>query len=65
MKDDFCILRDLKVEILDVKLLAKLLNRCPMTIYRWMKQNDPIPYHKVRGRFLFFKDDVLKWIQNQ
>jgi len=65
MKDNYCILRNLRVEILDVPTLAKYLNRCPMTIYRWMKQDDPIPFYKVGGRFLFFKDEVLQWIRNR
>ena len=65
MKDSLCILKNLKVEILDVTALGKYLNRSSKTIYRWMKLKDPLPFHKVGGRFIFFKDEVLQWISNK
>ena len=65
MKDDFCILRNLKAEILDIAGLAKLMGCCPMTIYRHLKRKDPIPGHKVGGKYLFFREEVERWIKEK
>ncbi len=65
MKDDFCVLKNLKAEVLDVSTLAEFLGVCEMTIYRWTKLRDPIPFHKASGKLLFFKDDVVKWIRTK
>ncbi len=63
MKDNFCLLKNQKAEILDVPTVARFLGVCTMTIYRYMKLKDPLPGHKARGKFLFFKDEVERWIR--
>ena len=65
MKDDLCVLKNSKVEILDVPKLAKLMGRCEMSIYRYLKSKNPIPAHKVEGKYVFFKDEVLQWLRNK
>ena len=56
-------LKEFRGDILDVPTLAKLMNVCPMTIYRHMKRKDPLPGHKVGGKYLFFREDVERWIR--
>jgi excisionase family DNA binding protein len=58
-------MRKFKGDILDVPTLAKLMGVCPMTIYRHLKRRDPIPGHKVGGKYLFFKKDVEAWIKGK
>ena len=55
-------LKEFRGDILDVATLAKLMGRCEMTIYRYLKSKDPIPGHKVGGKYLFFREEVMKWI---
>ncbi len=52
-------------DILDVPTLAKLLGLCPMTIYRYLKLRDPLPGHKVKGKYLFFREEVERWIKER
>ncbi len=65
MKDNFCLLKNQKAEILDVPTVAKLLGVCNMTIYRYMKLKDPLPGHKARGKFLFFRNEVEAWLKEK
>lgn len=58
-------LQKFRGDILDVPTLAKLMNVCPMTIYRHMKRKDPLPGHRVGGKFLFFREDVERWIRDR
>jgi len=58
-------LKEFQGDILDVSTLAKLLGCCQMTIYRALKSKDRLPGHKVGGRYLFFKDEVLKWLREK
>lgn len=50
---------------LTVKQVAELLHVTEQTIYRWLKQPDPIPSHQVavRGRRLFDPDEVQRWVR--
>lgn len=59
------ILKEFQGDILDVGTLAKLMGVCPMTIYRHLKRKDPIPGHRVGGKYLFFKDEVLRWLRDK
>jgi excisionase family DNA binding protein len=59
-------MKEFRGGILDVATLAKLLGCCEMTIYRHMKRRDPLlPGHKVGGRYLFFKEEVERWIREK
>jgi len=58
-------MENFKSDILDVPTLAKLLNRCPMTVYRYLKSKDPIPGFRVGGKYLFFREEVEKWIRGR
>ena len=57
--------REFKGDILDVPTLAKVMGICPMTIYRHMKRKDPLPGHRVGGKYLFFREEVERWIKEQ
>ncbi len=54
-----------KEDILDVQGVAKLMQACTMTVYRYMKRKDPLPHHKVGGKYLFFREEVERWIREQ
>ncbi len=58
-------LKEFRGDILDVSTLAKLMGRCQMTIYRYLKSKDPIPVHKVGGKYLFFREEVMRWIEEK
>ena len=58
-------LTEFRGDILDVPTLAKLMKVCPMTIYRHMKKKDPLPGHRVGGKYLFFREDVERWIRDR
>lgn len=58
-------IKEFKGEILDVETLAKLMGCCTMTIYRYLKRKEPIPGHKVGGKYLFFREEVEHWIKSQ
>ncbi len=58
-------IKEFRGDILDVSTLAKLLGCCEMSVYRYMKKRDPLPGHKVGGRYLFFKEEVERWIRDQ
>ena len=58
-------LQEFRGDILDVPTLAKLMNVCAMTIYRHMKRKDPLPGYRVGGKFLFFREEVERWIKEQ
>ncbi len=53
------------MQYLTVKQVAALLHVTEQTIYRWLKQPDPIPSHQVavRGRRLFDPAEVQEWIR--
>ena len=52
-------------QYLTVKQVAELLHVTEQTIYRWLKQPDPIPSHQmaVRGRRLFDPVEVQEWVR--
>jgi excisionase family DNA binding protein len=50
---------------LDVPTLAKLMGVCEMTIYRHMKRKDPLPGHRVGGKYLFFREEIERWIRDR
>jgi excisionase family DNA binding protein len=58
-------IKEFKGEILDVETLAKFMGVCSMTIYRHLKRKDPIPGHKVGGKYLFFREEVERWIREK
>jgi excisionase family DNA binding protein len=58
-------MREWKGDILDVSTLAKLMGVCEMSIYRYMKRRDPLPGHKVGGKYLFFREEVEAWIRGR
>ena len=55
-------MKEFRGDILDVQSLAQLMGVCEMTIYRYLKLRDPLPGHKVGGKYLFFREEVLKWV---
>ena len=55
-------LKEFGGDILDVPTLAKFMGVCRMTIYRYLKLKDPLPGHKAKGKFFFFKEEVERWI---
>ena len=58
-------INELRGKMLDVPTLARFMGVCPMTIYRHLKRRDPIPGHKVGGKYLFFRDEVERWLRNR
>lgn len=58
-------MKEFRGEILDVPTLAEFMGVCPMTIYRHLKKRDPIPGHKVGGKYLFFREEVERWIREK
>ena len=50
-----------------VQEVADLLQVQPVTIYRWLKLEDPIPSHQVRprGRRLFDPTEVQAWVRSR
>jgi excisionase family DNA binding protein len=58
-------LTEFRGDILDVPTLAKLMGVCQMTIYRHMKKKDPLPGHRVGGKYLFFREEVERWIRDR
>ena len=58
-------LKEFRGDILDVPTLAKFMGVCTMTIYRYLKMKDPIPGHRVRGKYLFFREEVERWIREK
>lgn len=57
--------KEFRGDILDVSTLAKLMGICNMTIYRYLKLKDPLPGHKAKGKYFFFREDVERWIREQ
>lgn len=57
--------REFKGDILDVETLAQVMGICKMTIYRYLKLKDPLPAHKAKGKYLFFRDEVERWLRDR
>lgn len=58
-------MKEFRGEMLDVPTLAKLMGVCSMTIYRHLKDKDPLPGHKIKGKYLFFREEVERWIRER
>jgi len=58
-------MNEFRGDILDVPTLAKLMGVCEMTIYRHLKRKDRLPGHKVGGKYLFFREEVERWIRER
>lgn len=58
-------LREFKGDILDVETLASVMGICKMTVYRYLKLKDPLPGHKAKGKYLFFREEVERWLRNR
>jgi excisionase family DNA binding protein len=58
-------MKEFRGDILDVATLAKLLGVCPMTVYRHMRRRDRLPGHRVGGKYLFFREEVERWIRDR
>ena len=58
-------IKEFRGDILDVSTLAQMMGVCSMTIYRHLKRKDPIPGHKVGGKYLFFREEVEEWIREK
>lgn len=58
-------LREFKGDILGVETLAKVMGVCSMTIYRYLKLKDPLPGHKAKGKYFFFREEVERWLRNR
>jgi excisionase family DNA binding protein len=58
-------IKDFREDILDVDTLSKIMGVCEMTIYRHMKRKDPLPGHMVGGKYLFFREEVERWIRER
>jgi excisionase family DNA binding protein len=52
-------------DLLDVETLAKLMGVCKMTVYRYLKLKDPLPGHKAKGKYFFFREEVERWIRER
>lgn len=57
--------REFRGDLLDVATLAKFMGVCKMTVYRYLKLKDPLPGHKARGKYLFFREEVERWIRER
>lgn len=49
---------------LEVKEIARLIGVSQTTIYKMVSENQ-IPHVKVRGRILFHKETVEKWLRGE
>ncbi|MBM4308809.1 MAG: helix-turn-helix domain-containing protein [Deltaproteobacteria bacterium] len=58
-------LKEFRGDLLDVDTLAKFMGVCKMTIYRYLRLKDPLPGHKVKGKILFFRDEVERWLRDK
>lgn len=58
-------LKEFRGDILDVPTLAELMGVCNMSIYRYLKLKDPLPAHRVKGKYLFFRDEVERWLRDK
>jgi excisionase family DNA binding protein len=58
-------MKEFRGDILDVETLAKVMGVCSMTIYRYLKLKDPLPGHKAKGKYLFFREEVERWLRNR
>lgn len=58
-------LRDFRGDILDVETLAQVMGICKMTIYRYLRLKDPLPGHKAKGKYLFFREEVERWLRDR
>jgi predicted DNA-binding transcriptional regulator AlpA len=58
-------LQEFRGDILDVPTLAKLMGVCKMTVYRYLRLKDPLPGHRAKGKYFFFREEVERWIKEQ
>lgn len=50
--------------LLDTHDIGRLLNAAPRTVYRWIKEYGLTPSVKVGREYLFRKDELLRWYDN-
>lgn len=58
-------LKEFRGDVLDVDTLAKLLGVHKMTIYRYLKLKDPLPGHRAKGKYFFFREEVEAWLKEK
>jgi hypothetical protein len=46
----------------DVEPFAKILNRHPRTLHRWMSEPDGLPYTKIGNRVLIHIPTAKQWL---
>jgi excisionase family DNA binding protein len=55
-------------KVLHVPEVAKLLNCATITVYRLVQRKsglaNPIPGHRVGRRWIFYHDEVVKWVKS-
>lgn len=51
------------MELLEFKELCGLLRTSHQTVYRLIKAG--LPSHKIGGKRMFLKDEVLEWVRSQ
>lgn len=49
--------------LMDMKEASEFLRKCPATLYG-MTSEKSIPFHKRGNKVYFFKDELVKWIEN-
>ena len=50
--------------LLDTNDIGRLLEAAPRTVYRWIKEYGLTPSVKVGREYLFRKDELLRWYDN-
>ena len=49
----------------DSEEICKYLNKSIATLYRFLKMRNGIPAHRIRGRWLFIKEEVDEWVRSR
>jgi excisionase family DNA binding protein len=49
--------------LMDMKEACEFLRKCPATLYGMTSENR-IPFHKRGNKVYFFKDELMRWIEN-
>jgi len=50
---------------LDSEGICKYLNKSIATLYRLLKMRNGIPAHRIKGRWLFIKEEVDEWVKRK
>jgi len=58
-------MREVSGPYLDSNGICKYLNKSIATLYRFLRMRNGIPAHRIRGRWLFIREEVDEWIKNR